>query len=218
VLDARSGDVEVASRQGNADPGDEMLAHDGRFFVVESNGTTETLLAYDLATGNLPVILYGAPAGARISELTACGDERICWVETIDFDVKRARVAGVDVVKGGGLWRRDLPNADRLVPVGDHVLAGQSTSPPRVALIDGEGRQVWNVEGAAARLDGGNLLRFGRPLTATPDDPALYGQHLGDETVPLGALNDVRSQTCSWNTSVIACVADDNFVVQRFAG
>jgi hypothetical protein len=77
---------------------------------------------------------------------------------------------------------------------------------------------VWQVPGRAARLDGGNLLRFNQALSTTPDNPALHGVHVGDDAVPLGALRDVRSQTCSWNTSVIACVADETFVLQRFAG
>jgi hypothetical protein len=116
------------------------------------------------------------------------------------------------------VWDRGLPDVDSLVPVGDHLLAGQSTPAPRVSLLDAGGDPVWNVEGRAARLDGGNLLRFNTALSTTPENPALFGEHLGDEAEPLGALSDVRSQTCSWNTSVIACVADENFIVQRFAG
>ena len=218
VLDAGTGEVRVPPRQSLADPDDEMIAHGGRFFVVESSGTTEVLHAYDLAKQAEPVILYSAPPNVRMSELTACGAERVCWIETVDFDIKKTRVAGVNATAGGDVWRRDLPNADRLVPVGDHVLARQSTSPARVALIGPDGKQVWNVEGEAGRLDGGNLLRFNRALSTTPDDPTLHGEHVGDDPIPLGALSDVRSATCSWNTSVIACVADENFVLQRFAG
>jgi outer membrane protein assembly factor BamB len=217
VLDAGSGEIRVSSRQGRADPNDEMLVHDGRFYVAESSGTTEVLLGYDLGKQSEPVVLYSAPANVRMSELTACGD-RVCWVETVDFDIKKTRVASVKAVEGGGVWRRDLPNTDRLVPVGDHVLARQSTSPARIALLDAGGEQVWNIEGEAARLDGGNLLRFNRALSTTPEDPTLYGEHLGDQAVPLGGLSNVRSRTCSWNTSVIACVSDETFLVQRFAG
>jgi len=68
------------------------------------------------------------------------------------------------------------------------------------------------------RLDGGNTLQFSKALSASADDPALAGEHLGDAAVPLGSLADVRSSTCAWDTSHLACVADQDFVVQRFAG
>jgi hypothetical protein len=36
--------------------------------------------------------------------------------------------------------------------------------------------------------------------------------------VQLGPLAGIRTDTCSWNTSVLACVGDGKFVLQRFAG
>jgi hypothetical protein len=33
----------------------------------------------------------------------------------------------------------------------------------------------------------------------------------------LGALTKVRSATCSWDTAMLACVGDQDFVLQRFA-
>ncbi len=218
VLDAVTGDIAVPLRQGSAGPDDEKIAHDGRFIVVEANGTSQRLVSYDLAKQGEPDLLYSAPAGSRMTELTPCGPDRVCWVETAGYNARTTRVKGVNAAEGGDVWDRGLPDVDSLVPVGDHLLAGQSTPTPRVSLLDAGGDPVWNVEGRAARLDGGNLLRFNTALSTTPENPALFGEHLGDEAEPLGALSDVRSQTCSWNTSVIACVADENFIVQRFAG
>ncbi len=218
VLDAATGDVVVPSRQGSAGPDGEKIAHNGRFVVVEGNGTSERIVTYDLAEPGEPDVLYSAPANSRMTDLTACGPERVCWVETTGYDSEQTRVKSVNAAEGGGVWERALRGVVSLVPVGDHVLAAQNTSPPRVSLLDARGEQVWNLEGRAARLDGGNLLRFNKGLSTTPDDPTLFGEHLGDEAEPLGALSDVRSQTCSWNTSVIACVAGENFVLQRFAG
>jgi outer membrane protein assembly factor BamB len=217
VIDAENGDVLVPPRQGVAAPSDEMIAHNGRFIVRESTGGTQRLLAYDLTATGEPDVLFSAPANVQISELTACGDDRVCWIETTGFEIKTTQVAGLNVAEGDGVRRRAVPNADSLAPVGEHVLATQSTSPSAVSLIDPDGKQVWNVPGRAARLDGGNLLRFNQGLSTTPDNPALHGEHLGDDAVPLGALNGVRSATCSWNTSVIACMADETFMVQRFA-
>jgi molecular chaperone HscA len=68
------------------------------------------------------------------------------------------------------------------------------------------------------RLDAGNTLQVSKALSASADDPALTGEHLGDKAVPLGALDGVRSSTCAWNTTHLACVAAEDFVVQRFAG
>jgi len=50
-----------------------------------------------------------------------------------------------------------------------------------------------------------------------PDDPSLAGLHVGDSEQPLGPLSDVRSETCAWNTSTIAFVADEDFILQHFA-
>jgi molecular chaperone HscA len=97
------------------------------------------------------------------------------------------------------------------------VLVSRSTSPTvSVSLLDAGGKETWTHNGAAARLDGGNLLTFSAPLSTSPDDPALAGQHLGDDFRQLGPMSDVRSATCSWNTSVIACVRAEDFMIQRF--
>jgi hypothetical protein len=123
----------------------------------------------------------------------------------------------VDAAKGAVLWRRAVADVDDIVAVGQAVLARRNTSPAQVSLLDG-GRVAWTYNGVVARLDGGNMLQFSKPLAASPDDPALFGRHLGDDAVPLGALADVRSATCAWDTTHIACVAAEDFLVQRFAG
>ncbi|MET0422970.1 MAG: hypothetical protein ABW046_03795, partial [Actinoplanes sp.] len=70
----------------------------------------------------------------------------------------------------------------------------------------------------AARLDGANLLEFSKPLSRSPSDPSLSGRHIGDDAVPLGSFLDVRSDTCAWSTSTLACVANEDFTLQEFAG
>jgi hypothetical protein len=110
-----------------------------------------------------------------------------------------------------------MPNADNLVPVGDSVLVARSSSPAAVNLLDADGGVTWTRTGAAARLNEGNMLLFGKPLSTYPEDTFVWGDHAGDAVVPLGALTKVRSATCSWDTAMLACVGDQDFMLQRFA-
>ncbi len=216
VIDAGSGDVVAGPRPGVARTDDKMVAHNGRLFVAESTDARR-LFAYDLKKLD-PTVLYTPPnADSRLDHLTPCGEDRICFVETIGYGADTAQVVAVDAAKGAVLWRRAVADVDDIVAVGQAVLARRNTSPAQVSLLDG-GRVAWTYNGVVARLDGGNMLQFSKPLAASPDDPALFGRHLGDDAVPLGALADVRSATCAWDTTHIACVAAEDFLVQRFAG
>jgi hypothetical protein len=217
VLDASTGKVVVPARQSVADTDDEVIAHNGRLIVRES-ADTHRIMAYDLGKLGEPRTLYTAPENIRLSELTPCGDDRVCWVETTGYDARTTRVASVNAAEGGGRWERAVPDTDGLVPVGDAVLARQNGSPAAVTLLNPDGTVGWTHRGAAARLDAGNLLLFSKPLTTSPDDPSVTGRHLGDDVQEMGVLAGVRSQTCSWNTVVIACLAADDLVIQRFTG
>jgi len=86
-----------------------------------------------------------------------------------------------------------------------------------MTLIDAKGTKIWTHAGEAARLDGTNLLEFSKMLTSSPGETAVYGRHLGDEAVPLGSFDDVRADTCAWDKAMLACVAEKDFVLQRFA-
>ena len=219
VIDAATGKVVVAPRPGVADTDSPILAHDGRLIVSdESTNNTQRLLAYDLSNLGEPRVLTSITGNVQVSELTPCGTDRVCWIETTRYDTKSTQVASIDVTDSSGVWRRPLPGTDRLVPVGDHVLASQSTGPPTTALLDAKGKVAWTYNGVAARLDGGNMLLFSSSLSTSVDDPSLSGRHLGDGEKPLGPLRDVRSASCSWNTSTIACVAEKDFRLQRFTG
>ena len=217
VLDADSGDVVAGPRQSVAQPDDKVIAHNGRLIVAES-ADAHRLFAYDLDELE-PKVLYTPPtSNSRLERLTPCGPDRICLVETTGFDAKTAQVVAVDAAGGGVVWRRAMAAADDLIAVGEAVLVPQSTSPVQVSLLAADGRVAWTRAGVAGRIDGGNLLQFSKALSTSADDPALAGEHLGDAAVPLGALADVRSSTCAWDASHLACVAAEDFVVQRFAG
>ncbi|MEV8509597.1 Hsp70 family protein [Actinoplanes sp. NPDC051475] len=216
VIDARSGDVVAGPRQSVADPDDEVVAHNGRLIVAES-GNTRRIVAYDLGKLGEPEVPYTVPDDSQVEHLTACGDDRVCFVQKTGYDSKTAKVVAVDVANGGVLWSRAVAEADNLVPVGDSVLVAQNTSPGQTTLLDGSGRVSWARAGTAARLDGGNVLLFSKALSTSADDPALSGEHLGDPAVPLGSLADVRSATCAWDQKHLACVAAEDFILHTFA-
>jgi molecular chaperone HscA len=214
VLNADSGKV-LTSRQSVAAPGDEVVAHNGRLIVHQPDG--QRIVSYQLDRLGEPDVLYTAQAqNAQLKNLTPCGDDRVCFDETIGYDKATTAVVALDVARGDEVWRYPLANVERLVPVGEAVLA-TNTSTAAVTLIGADGKQVWALAGEAVRLDGGNLMHFSKPLSKSPSDPAIAGQHLGDDVEPLGAFRDIRSDTCSWNTTLLACVADKDFVLIEFA-
>ncbi|HET6533937.1 MAG TPA: PQQ-binding-like beta-propeller repeat protein [Actinoplanes sp.] len=219
VIDAATGDVVKEQRQpGIADTNSPVLVHDGRLIVGESANNTARILAYDLDTLGEPEVLASLPSSVQVSQLTPCGRERVCWIETTGYDTEKTKVAGLTVTDGSAGWRTDVPGTDNLVPVGDHVLAAQDSSPPTATLLDAKGKVVWTANGVAARLDGGNVLLFSTAPSVYPQDPSVSGRHVGDGEKPLGPLRGVRTSTCSWNTSTIACVGEEDFRLQRFAG
>jgi hypothetical protein len=164
-------------------------------------------------------VLYQAQGDSlQLTGLAPCGKDGVCWIEETGYDAATAQVAGVNAADGSGVWHRAVANAESLVPVGDSVLVTRNTSPTaKVSLLDADGEISWTHDGIAARLDGGNLLTFSEPLSTSPVSPALAGQHLGDDFKQLGPMPGVRSSSCSWNTSVIACVRAEDFMIQRFA-
>jgi molecular chaperone HscA len=216
VIDAKSGDIVVKPRQSVADPDDEVVAHNGRLIVRESENA-QRIMSYDLGKLGEPDSVYTAPDTTRqLTHLVPCGPDRVCFVEAAGYEDKTDQVTSLDVVTGKR-WARSLPSTETLVPVGDSVLAAQNTTPPRVSLLNAKGAVVWTREGAAARLNNANMLLFLKAGSDYPDDSFVWGDHVGDPAVPLGALQQVRSSTCSWDTAMLACVTDKDFVLQRFA-
>ncbi|MEU4213968.1 Hsp70 family protein [Actinoplanes sp. NPDC026623] len=216
VIDASTGAVSAGPRQSVAEPDSQVIAHNGRLFVVET-GDSNRIVAYDLAKLDEPRVLYTAPSTARLSLMTSCGADRVCVVETTASDADSAQVVAIDAAGKGVVWRRTVANVDGIVTVGEAVLASRSTLPESTSLLDAKGRVAWTRAGFVGRLDGGNMLQFSKALSTSADDPALSGEHLGDDAVPLGSLAGVRTSTCTWDTTYLACVADEDFVIERFA-
>jgi molecular chaperone HscA len=214
VIDANTGKV-LASRPNVARPDDEVIAHNGRL-IVRGSEDIHRIVTYGLDKLDGDAIAYTAQSStARLTGLTPCGDDRVCMVEGTGYGDEKAKVVAVDVAERKRLWQADAPAADKLVPVGQAVLATYSTT---TWLIDANGHEVWSRKAAAARLDAGNVLEFSKPLAGYADDPALAGRHLGDEPVQLGPLADIQTETCSWNATHLACATQKDFVVIKYAG
>ncbi|MCX4389966.1 Hsp70 family protein [Micromonospora peucetia] len=223
LIDMGSG-REVRKLAGVADHDDLVVAHEDRLYVARDDAGYQ-LLAYDLTSDAQPKVLYTAGDDKRRPKaLVPCGERRACLLEVTGGDDETAEVVAADE-KDHIRWK--APEATTLVPVGEHLLA-RRTSPKSVGtLFDAEGRAVLRDRGGVAvRLDAGNLLLLADPPSSAEDDRSVAGMPVssGDVT-EMGQLKDVRSDTCSWNTSVIVCGAGKDggaespygFVLHRFA-
>ncbi|MFG1884080.1 hypothetical protein [Micromonospora sp. NPDC049102] len=216
LLDMGSGDV--LREWGNvADLDDLVVAYEDRLYVTPTDGGYQ-LLAYDLTSDAAPVVLYRAGnAEYRPKALVACGERRACLVQVRNGDAERTEVVAATEGKAPVSW--SAPGVTGLVAVGEQVLAQREYPKPTVSLFGPAGTAVLAERpGVAARLDGGNLLVFAEPTSTVADSRSVAGVWAeSGEVDELGQLVDVRSASCSWNTRVIACGADRDFVLYRFA-
>jgi outer membrane protein assembly factor BamB len=212
VRDIRSGEI-AKTRPSVASTTDDVVAHDGRLFVPET-GNAKRIFAYDLEKLGEPATLHTADPQAGLGDLAPCGDARLCFVETAGYDRAKDQVVAVDAVKGGELWRRDVPEVEALIPVGESLLV---VSDDTSTLLDVGGDPLWTVPGVAVRLDAGNILRFSDGLSSSVGSRSLSGVHVGDDAAEMGLLRDVRPGACAWNTTVLACVRESDFALYSFA-
>ncbi|MEU8157278.1 Hsp70 family protein [Micromonospora sp. NPDC048986] len=216
LLDMASG---VVLRQWGsvADLDDLVVAHEDRLYVAANEGGYQ-LLSYDLGSDAEPVVLHRSGNDAfRPKELVACGERRACLLQVPDNDVARTEV--VAATEGERMIRWSAPGVTGLVPLGEQVLAQRELPEPTVTVFDAAGKPVLRDRGGVAvRLDAGNLLVFAKAPSVVADNRVLAGVWAeSGEVDELGELKDVRSSSCSWNTHVIACGADKDFVLYRFS-
>ncbi|MEU5530899.1 Hsp70 family protein [Micromonospora chersina] len=213
LIDLGSGDV-VRDWKAVAEPDDLVAAHEDRLYVAGDDGR---LLAYDLGKQAQPSVLYTAEDDNRRGRaLAPCGEHRACLLEVANSDDKTAVVVAAQ--EGKGVKRWPAPGMTQLVPVGERVLARRLYPEPAVTLFGPDGTKVLDDEdGVAVRVDAGNLLVFADPLGSGVDDRSVAGVGAGSGTVAqLGELKDVRGDSCSWNTQVIVCGSEEDFVLHRF--
>ncbi|MEU1591241.1 PQQ-binding-like beta-propeller repeat protein, partial [Micromonospora sp. NPDC005710] len=215
VLDMASGAV-LRQWGSVADLDDLVVAHEDRLYVAANEGGYQ-VLAYDLGSDAEPVVLYRSGNDAyRPKELVACGERRVCLLQVPDNDVSRTAV--VAATEGERTISWPAPGVTGLVPLGEQVLAQRQSPEPTVTVFDADGKPVLRDRGGVAvRLDSGNLLVFAKAPSGIADNRVLAGVWAESGKVDeLGELKDVRSSSCSWNTHVIACAAEKDFVLYRF--
>lgn len=213
LIDLGSGDV-IRDWKAVAEPDDLVTAHEDRLYVAGDDGR---LLAYDLGKQAQPSVLYRAEDDNRRGKaLAPCGEHRACLLEVTSSDDKTAVVVAAQEGKGVKRWA--APGMTQLVPVGERVLARRIYPEPAATLFAPDGTKVLDDEdGVAVRVDAGNLLVFADPLGSGVDDRSVAGVGAGSGKVAqLGELKDVRGDSCSWNTQVIACGSEEDFVLHRF--
>ncbi|MEH0972271.1 Hsp70 family protein [Micromonospora sp. CPCC 205546] len=226
LIDMGSGRV-LRSRAGVADHDDLVVAHEDRLYVARDDAGYQ-LLAYDLTSDAQPKVLHTAQDDKRRPEaLVPCGERRACLLEVTGGDGGTTEIVAATEEKVTS-W--DAPRATRLVPLGEHLLARRTSPESADTLFGPDGRAVLPERGGVAvRLDAGNLLLLADPPSSIEDDRSVAGMSVGSgEVHELGRLEDVRSDTCSWNSDVIACGAGRErgdagaqspygFVLYRFA-
>ncbi|MFE9954019.1 Hsp70 family protein [Micromonospora sp. NPDC005299] len=213
LIDLGSGG-EVRRWKAVAEPDDLAAAHEDRLYVAGDDGR---LLAYDLGKQAQPSVLYTAEDDDRRAKaLAPCGEHRACLLEVTGSDDQTAVVVAAQ--EGQGVKRWAAPGMTELAPVGERVLARRIYPEPAATLFAADGTRVLDDEdGVAVRVDAGNLLLFADPLGSSVDDRSVAGVGAGSgKLVQLGELKDVRGDSCSWNTQVIACGSEDDFVIHRF--
>ncbi|MEU7935164.1 Hsp70 family protein [Micromonospora echinofusca] len=226
LIEMGSGRV-VSTRAGVADHDDLVVAHEDRLYVARDDAGYQ-LLAYDLTSDAQPKVLYTAEDDRRRPKsLVPCGEHRACLLEVTGGDDETAEVVAATEEK----WTRwKAPEATLLVPLGEHLLARRTTPEAAGTLFGPDGRAVLSERGGVAvRLDAGNVLLLADPPSSIEDDRSVAGMSVGSgQVAELGQLKDVRSDSCSWNTSVIVCGAGRQsgdagaqspygFVLYRFA-
>ncbi|MDG4822481.1 Hsp70 family protein [Asanoa sp. WMMD1127] len=218
VIDAVSGEI-LKQQAAVADPNDLATVFDGQLFTTRGNDSTE-LFAVDLDTFDKPRLVYRADPQRRPTGISPCGDQRVCLLEQTNFDSKSTELVSLPTGGEGEKWTKPAAGVTAILPVGDHVvLQSKEASVPHVVAYDADGVEVLTHDGAVARVNGASVLIFGKDPGTSVDDVNVVGWVLGEQDpVQLGALSGVRPASCTWSTSVVACVGDKDLRVRRFAG
>ncbi|WP_431937314.1 Hsp70 family protein [Micromonospora sp. RP3T] len=211
-------DGKILRSRGNvADLDDPVAARDDRLYVAESDRGLR-LVSYDLGSLGTPDVRYEATErDSRARALVTCGEHRACLLEVPSAGADGTRV--VVVADGEDSRRWPAPGAQRLVPLGDHLLAARDSPRDAVTVFTPDGRAVLrDRDGVAVRLDAGNLLLFGKAPSGYEDDRVLAGLAVDGKPVEMGEVKQIRSESCSWTTEVLVCGAEKEFRLYRFAG
>jgi hypothetical protein len=217
VVDVGSGEV-LAERANVAGLTDYMLAYEDRFYVAPDEAGY-AVVGYDLTRLDAePRTIYQTrDPERRPSRLRACGVNRVCLLDSVSYDRETTQVALVDAATATELWRHDAAGVDRLVPVGEAVMVGD-TYPYTVGYTGGGERFFAQRQGVAVRINGGNVLLFATMPASYAVDLSVAGVAVETgELTELGLLPEVRGEGCAWSGVYIVCPGDDNFRIWRYA-
>ncbi len=134
---------------------------------------------------------------ARLKDVVACGERRVCAVE-------QGRVTALDIRTGEVEFRVDVDGPGTLLPVGESLMLRDAAG---ALLLDAAGHTVRRWPGRrAARLDDGSYLLLPADPPAGPF-PWLGVQADNGATRDLGAV-DVALESCTWSHTYVACAAE----------
>ncbi|MEV4516504.1 hypothetical protein AB0K00_47090 [Dactylosporangium sp. NPDC049525] len=181
---------------GVAGPEDVVYPYEEQVFVAEP-GTGYKVRAHDrLKLGKVQWTWTSPDPQAKLRQLAACGERRVCAVE-------RGRVTALDIRTGKVEFRVDVDGGRTLLPVGDRLMLRDAAG---AVLLDATGHVVRRWPGKqAARLDDGSYLLL--PVDVpTGAFPWLGVQADSGATRDLGAI-DAALETCTWSHTYLACAA-----------
>jgi molecular chaperone HscA len=221
VIDSHDG--HISKSKGNiGDYQSLALAYNGRLYVASSTGA-HTVTSYDLAGLDQPRTTY-QPGNAThtIMGLAPCGTA-ICALDVTKGDDKTDRVYALDPAGNDKrVWQADAPNTTLMVPFGDGALVQDTHSGEETTMLLGPGGKD-RMRGSgktyvAVRLTTGSAVLLSGSQSTAPVDLFLagFGMHTGAVS-SIGKAAQVRSQGCSWTTTLLVCPGDKSFTIWRFA-
>jgi molecular chaperone HscA len=160
---------------------------------------------------------FVAPGTAQPKKVVPCG-VGVCVLDQADSDPTTSTVRMIDTT--GQRWSAFVSGATDLTRIGDGVLV---TAKDAVHLFTGDGTEIpLGTAGAgstAVRVNGATALLLKGDVTSYPATVAVAGVGLRSRTVkPLGTLDGVRGESCSWNTELIVCPQQSQFQIWKYAG
>jgi actin-like ATPase involved in cell morphogenesis len=197
-----------------------VAAGEKAYLIVDSNGYQ--VREYDLAKLGKPRIVYTEANSSRkvTTPPVLCGEHRLCFIEHDGSDLKTTQVVAVDTEDAKFAWRKAAPSVNLLVPTGDGVLATTDSSSPTSQLFSGDGKAQLPADASATtgvRIDRSSLLLFSRPFSNYSAAVALTGVTSDGKRTALGSIEDVTTESCSWNDAYLICATETEFRVWRFA-
>lgn len=221
LVDGDSGDI-LGRADGLADPDDPVLAYEDQLFVAP-NEVDYQLVSYELAAlSSLPDVRYRPTARDRYPlSLQPCGSDRICVLESDQFDDEQTEVVALGTAADGGgqIWRAEAPEAERLLGVGNWAVTTASVGfQPTVRAFDATGNVALESSGLPVRLNEANFLVL---TTAGGYEEYLraMGVPLADgEPFEMGQLPEgFNQEQCSWNEQYLICPDRTGTDIWRFA-